>query len=221
LTAAITSPTIVGGGNHMRILASFALVAVLGFAVHGHVSAAAAAPFEPMTKGDRQRLLAHLDMTEQWLASEIAGLTPAQLTFRMTPDSWSITDVVEHLSIAEPQYWQMVADSMKQNEVAGKNDTTDAAILWYGIDRTERTKTGEARVPQGKVASAQEAFATFRKLRATIREFAATTQEDLRARRLQGGGMQIYQAVLMISSHAQRHILQVQEIKAHGKYPKG
>lgn len=208
----------------MRIFAaSFAFVAILGLAVQGHVSAAAApaAPFEPMTKGDRQRLLAHLDMTEQWLASEIAGLTPAQLTFKMTPDSWSITDVVEHLSIAEPQYWQMVVDSMKQTEAAGKNDTTDAAILWYGIDRTERTRTGEARVPKGKVANAQEAFATFRKLRATIRDFSATTQEDLRARRLQGGGMQIYQAVLMISSHAQRHILQVQEIKAHEKYPKG
>ena len=102
----------------MRILASsVALVAVLGFAVQGHVSVAAApaAPFEPMTKGDRQRLLAHLEMTEQWLGSEIARLSPAQLTFRMTPDSWSITDVVEHLSIAEPQYWQMVLDSMSAN----------------------------------------------------------------------------------------------------------
>ena len=207
----------------MRILASsVALVAVLGFAVQGHVSVAAApaAPFEPMTKGDRQRLLAHLDMTEQWLGSEIARLSGAQLTFRMTPDSWSITDVVEHLSIAEPQYWQMVLDSMKQTETAAKGDTTDAAILWYGIDRTERQKTGEARVPKGKVANAQEAFATFKKLRATIRDFAATTQEDLRTRGLQGGGMQIYQAVLMISTHAQRHILQVQEIKAHEKYPK-
>jgi hypothetical protein len=28
----------------------------------------------------------------------------------MTPDSWSITDVTEHLPIAEPQYWQRVQD---------------------------------------------------------------------------------------------------------------
>ena len=77
----MASPTIDGGGNQMRILASsVALVAVLGFAVQGHVSVAAApaAPFEPMTKGDRQRLLAHLEMTEQWLGSEIARLSPAQ-----------------------------------------------------------------------------------------------------------------------------------------------
>ena len=173
-----------------------------------------------MSPGDRQRLVAHLEMTEAWLVSEVDRLSPAQLAWRPEPDVWSVKDVVEHLGIAEPQYWQMVLDSMKQTETAAKGDTTDAAILWYGIDRTERQKTGEARVPKGKVANAQEAFATFKKLRATIRDFAATTQEDLRTRRLQGGGMQIYQAVLMISTHAQRHILQVQESKAHEKYPK-
>ena len=88
-----------------------------------------------MTKGDRQRLLAHLDMTERWLVNELERLSPAQLAFRMTPDSWSITDVVEHLSIAEPQYWQMVLDSMKQPPTTEKLDATDAAILWYRIDR--------------------------------------------------------------------------------------
>ena len=59
---------------------------------------------EGMSDGDRQRLLAHFEMTETWLASEIEGLSPAQLTFRMTPESWSIMDVVEHLAVAEPQY---------------------------------------------------------------------------------------------------------------------
>ena len=53
-------------------------------------------------------------MTERWLVNELERLSPAQLVFRTTPDSWSITDVVEHLSIAEPQDRQMVLDSMKQ-----------------------------------------------------------------------------------------------------------
>jgi hypothetical protein len=208
----------------MRTLApSFALVAILTTGatpgLHSLTAAPAATP-EPMTKGDRQRLLAHLDMTERWLVNELERLSPAQLAFRMTPDSWSITDVVEHLSIAEPQYWQMVLDSMKQPPTTEKLDATDAAILWYGIDRTERTKTGEARVPQGKVATAQEALASVKKLRATMREFAASTEDDLRSRKLQGGNMQVYQWVLMISTHSQRHILQIQEIKAPEKYPK-
>ena len=81
---------------------------------------------EPMTAGDRQRLVAHLDMTESWLVSELKGLSADQLKFRMTPESWSIADVVEHLEIAEPQYWQRVLDSMKQPPNTEKLTATDA-----------------------------------------------------------------------------------------------
>jgi DinB superfamily len=189
------------------------------------VAAAPAAEFEQadqktMTPGDRQRLLAHLAMTEEWLAAEVSSLTPAQLSFQMTPDSWTIAQVVEHLAIAEPQYWTMVEDSIKQPVTTEKLTTTDAQILWYGIDRTDRQKTGEARVPKGKFTDTRESLVAFRKLRATIRDFSSTTQENLRSKKLQGGNMEVYQWVLMISTHAQRHILQIREIKTHAKYPK-
>jgi hypothetical protein len=173
-----------------------------------------------LSAADRQRLLAHLEMTESWLLSEVQGLSEAQLRFRMTPDAWTITDVVEHLAIAEPQYWQRVQDSMKQPPNTEKLEATDAGILWYGIDRTNRARTGEARVPSGKVASVSEPLGKFRALRATINEYAKTTSDDLRSRRLLEGNMDVYQWCLMISSHSQRHILQIREIKAHAGYPK-
>jgi hypothetical protein len=181
------------------------------------VSPAAA---EGMTDGDRQRLLAHLEMTENWLAGEVQALTPQQFKFQMTPDSWSILEVVEHLGIAEPQYWQRVQDSMKAPAAEKKPEATDAAILWYGIDRTNRAKTGEARVPSGKFKDVNEALAAVRALRATMREYAKVTREDLRSRRLLEGNMDVYQWFLMISAHSQRHILQIREIKAHANYPK-
>jgi hypothetical protein len=173
-----------------------------------------------MSPGDRQRLLAHLEMTEGWVVTEVEHLSEAQLRFRMAPDTWSITDVVEHLSIAEPQYWKQLQDSMKQPPTTEKLEATDAAILWYGIDRTRRATTGEARVPTGKVANAGEPLGRFRTLRATMKEYAKGTAEDLRSRRLLEGNMDVYQWFLMISSHAQRHILQIREIKAHSNYPK-
>jgi hypothetical protein len=170
---------------------------------------------------DRQRLLAHLEMTESWLVSELAGLSKAQLAFKMTPESWSVTDVVEHLAIAEPQYWQRVHDSMKQPPATEKLEATDAGILWYGIDRTNRARTGEARVPHGTFPDVSQSLAAFRKLRATMLDYAKTTRDDLRSRKLLEGNMDVYQWFLMISSHSQRHILQIREIKAHGNYPKG
>jgi hypothetical protein len=170
--------------------------------------------------GDRQRLLAHLEMTESWLASEIEGLTPEQLKFRMTPESWTVMDVVEHLAIAEVQYWDQLQKSMQQPPAKEKPAATDAAILWYGIDRTTRNKTGEARVPRGKWSDVRESFAAFKKLRASMREYAAKTSEDLRSRMLLEGNMDVYQWFLMISSHSQRHVLQIREIKAHSEYPR-
>ena len=193
-----------------RTLCSFALALTLALP--------SLATADPMTAGERQRLLAHFEMTEAWLASETSGLSNAQLTFRMSPESWSIQDVVEHLAIAEPQYWQQVQDSLKQ-PVGYKAEQTDAAILWYGIDRTNRQKTGEARVPNGKYSNVSQSLGDFRKLRVSMTEFAKSTQEDLRGRQLKGGNMDVYQWLLMISTHSQRHILQIREVKANASYP--
>ena len=175
---------------------------------------------DPMTAGDRQRLVAHLEMTESWLESELTGLSEAQLAWRPSADAWSVKDVVEHLGIAEPQYWKQLQDSLKAPATGYKPEATDAAILWYGIDRTNRTKTGEARVPDGRFKSAAEAHSSFRKLRATMLEQAKTSQDDYRGRKLVDGNMDVYQWFLMISSHSQRHILQIREVKATGGFPK-
>jgi hypothetical protein len=174
----------------------------------------------PLTPGERQRLIAHLQMTEDWLAGELQDLSDAQLTFRMTPESWSIKDVVEHLAIAEPQYWTQLESSMKEPVKAGYKPTaTDEQMLWYGIDRTNRQRTGEARVPKGQFATVKEAHASFRALRAKMLAMAKDSQDDFRARPFMGGGQDVYQWFLMISTHAQRHILQIREIKTHAGYP--
>ena len=182
--------------------------------------APAGAAAGPLTAGERQRLVAHLQMTEDWLAGELAGLSDAQLAFRMTPESWSIKDVVEHLAIAEPQYWANLEASMKAPVKSGyKPSATDEQMLWYGIDRSNRQRTGDARVPQGQFPNAAAALASFRKLRAGMLETARASQDDFRSRPFMGSGQDVYQWFLMISTHAQRHILQIREIKAHAGYP--
>jgi hypothetical protein len=75
-------------------------------------------------------------------------------------------------------------------------------------------------VPTGKYATAVAALTDVRKLRTEILEYARTTQEDLRGHKLLEGNMDVYQWLLMISSHSQRHILQIRENKAHAGYPK-
>jgi hypothetical protein len=186
------------------------------------LSAISAAPLsaEPMKQEERQQLVAHFEMTEAWLVSELEGLSPAQVKFRAAPDKWSIMDVVEHLAVAEPQYWQTLQKGIAAPVTPDAPKVTDAQILWYGIDRTERNKTGDARVPKGRYDNVQTSLGEFRKLRATMLDTAKTSQEDLRGHKLPGGSQDCYQWFLMISTHSQRHILQIREIKAESGYPK-
>ena len=53
-----------------------------------------------------------------------------------------------------------------------------------------------------------------------MREYAKSTGEDLLGHALIDGNMDVYQWFLMISSHAQRHILQIREVKGSEGYPK-
>jgi hypothetical protein len=177
-------------------------------------------PAEPMKQGERDRLIAHLEMTENWLRDEVRSLTAEQWRFRSSPEKWSVLDVVEHLTIAEPQYWKWVQDSMAKPALTEKLPFNEAAILWYGIDRTQRNKTAEARTPSGRLVDPVGAMASFGKLRSEMMSYAKSTQEDLKMHRLNDSQMDVYAWFLMISSHSQRHILQIREIKAHPEFPK-
>jgi uncharacterized damage-inducible protein DinB len=175
----------------------------------------------PMTAGERQRLVAHLEMTESWLDDEVKNLSDAQRKFKMTPASWSVEEVVMHLAIAEPQYWDQFNQSLaKPVQPDFKPQATDLAMLWYGIDRTQRTTTGEARVPRDQFKDLASAHASFKKLRAEIMQVAKNTQEDLRGRQFLTASQDLYQWFLMISTHSQRHIMQIREVKAHKDFPK-
>ena len=173
-----------------------------------------------MSKEDRQHVVAHLEMTESWLAGEVSGLSPAQLNFRYAPGKWTILDVIEHLTVAEPHYWEDLQKEVKQPPAKPKQQVSDADMLWYGIDRTERQKTGPSEEPKGRISDVQQGLASFRKLRAEILTYARTTGDDLRAHSYPEWGVDTYQALLGISTHSQRHILQIREIKAQPGFPK-
>ena len=175
----------------------------------------------PMTPGDRPRLVAHLEMTEAWLESEVHGLSDAQLKFKMAPDSWSIEEVVMHLAIAEPQYWDQFKESLARPVKPDFTpQVTDAQMLWYGIDRTQRTTTGDARVPRHQFPGMNASLASFKKLRVELMKTAKESQEDLRGGQSLTASQDLYQWFLMISTHSQRHIMQIREVKADKNYPK-
>jgi hypothetical protein len=179
-------------------------------------SAAAAS----LTSLERQRLVAHLEMTGNWLASEVSGLSPAQLQFRPAPGAWSILEVVEHLLVSEPIYWQDLRKAVAAPPASRKRSGSDESVLWYGIDRTQPQKAVAAEDSKGQLRDLGAGLDAFGKLRARMLEYARTTDDDLRGHFVEREQSDAYQWLLLISTHAQRHILQIREIKAHPKFPK-
>jgi hypothetical protein len=51
-------------------------------------------------------------------------------------------------------------------------------------------------------------------------DYAGKTSDDLRAHAVPEWGVDAYQCLLEISTHEQRHILQIREIKANPGFPK-
>ena len=107
------------------------------------------APGVMMIDFDRQRLVAHLEMTESWLADEVSGLSPAQLQFHPAPDSWSILEVLDHLVVCEPIYWKNFHNAINAPPVNRDASHSDESVLWYGIDRTNRQKAVAGEGPSG------------------------------------------------------------------------
>ena len=179
----------------------------------------AAAP--PLTAIERQRLVAHLEMTEHWLIDEVSPLSAAQLDFRPTPTSWTVRDVLDHLIVVGTIYWDDLQAAVKGPVTERRNFSSDADILWYGIDRTNRETAIPPELPKGRARDLPLALKTFRSDHARLADFIRTTDQDLRGRVVQRQQCDAYQWALLISTHEQRHILQIREIKAHPKFPRG
>lgn len=171
---------------------------------------------------ERERLVAHLEMTASWIQDETVHLSKAQLSFHPgQPDDakWSVIDTLEHLNLAEPIYWKQFQDAMKVPSTK-KSAATDADVLWYGIDRVEHQKTSPNKVPHSTSTDVKARLEAFQKLHSEMLEYARKTDEDLRGHILEAEGIDLYQWLLMISTHAQRHIMQIREIKADAHLPK-
>ena len=177
----------------------------------------------PMSTEDREHLLVHFEMTTQMLAEQVRGLSPKQLEYKASPDRWSIREVVSHLAVAEPDYWRDLQKALKASpDMKEKKSTaTDADILWYGIDRVVHTKTGGGHEKVDTYKDLGDALGKFQALRATMIEYIKTTDVDMRAHSF--GNQEVidcWQWMLEISTHAERHIQQVREIKNDLNFPR-
>jgi hypothetical protein len=173
----------------------------------------------PITELERQHLVAHMQMTASWLEDEISAVSAAQAAFRPSATSWTILEVLDHLVVVGPIYWKALLSAKPVDGRAGMMNDID--VLWYGIDRTFRETALKTEEPSRTLRNVSSGLSAYRTQHATLVEYVRTTKDDLRGRFVERQNCDAYQWALLISTHEQRHIQQIREIKAHPKYPKG
>lgn len=172
-----------------------------------------------LTALERQRLVAHAQTTEQWLRDEVSGLSPAQLAFRPAPTAWSIFEVLDHLVVVAPIYWADLQAAVRAPAGTTKSSQTDAEILWYGIDRTDREQAIPSERPVRTLRDVRTGLDAIRDTHARLITYIQTTDAELRSHIVARQGCDAYQWALLIVTHEQRHIHQIREIKASSGFP--
>lgn len=182
-------------------------------------------PSSVITQAQRDYAVSELQRTKNLLEKEFSALTDEQLKFRPAPDKWSIAEIVEHIALAENGIIQVTqsalkgpADSLKRSQIT----VTDLDIKNRLTNRATKVQSPEIIKPTGKFPSAAVAYQAFASRRVATIEYIATTDDDLLHHFWQHpatGIIDLYQTILLIAAHSERHILQIMEVKADKSFP--
>lgn len=173
-------------------------------------------------------ILDSIDATREQLVRRLDGLSDEQQRFRPTPEAWSIAEIVEHLSIIEAQMVQLVGMMLKKTEASGmmrpggdgvEGDGAAAGFAPINIDdfveqsSTQKFEAPDAVKPGGQLSLA-DALARLRDSRSTLRSFQPRIERiDGTAARYPHpfmGMFNLYQWLLFIGAHEERHLAQIE-----------
>jgi hypothetical protein len=182
----------------------------------------------PTTIDSKERKFAVniLKETKSDAIKSVKGLTNAQLNFKSGPDKWSVKECMYHIAISEQNIWQWLETAMKapaNPEKRSEIKLTDEQVVQAVEDRSMKVKTQEAFEPRNTpYKTLDDALASFKEVRANHIKYIKNTTEDLRNHVVQTplGWIDCYQLCLFMSAHSNRHMQQINEVKADPKFPK-
>jgi len=185
---------------------------------------------DPMSDAERKAAVDFLVKTRGMYLETLKGLTEAQWNFKPTPERWSIFECAEHIANVEDQVFsgiqQLVrtpADEAKVAAMAPRRAQMDMIVAKMVPDRKTKVSSPEEVKPTGRYATPKELIAHYTESREQTLKFANTSQDDLRVHFIKHfalGEMDLYQWLLMIAAHNERHMKQIAEVMADPGYPK-
>jgi len=174
---------------------------------------------------ERELVVEQLAHSRERLVLAVEGLTSEQRSFRPAEDRWSIADCVEHITVLETMVLRSIQQALQaspepamQDEVRGK----EKIILERVPARERHVRCPADFVPQGRWPDFEELVRQFEATRERSVRFSAVTQADLRNHFFPHpmlGLLDCYQWLLLVSAHCERHVRQMEEVKADPGFP--
>ena len=178
-----------------------------------------------MSEAERTYLVSELKSSEVALLASINGLTPAQWTFKPSPDAWSIQECAEHLILAEDLIFGEAQKALRTPAVtrlSGATTEGDRQIVAQLEDRSKKAKAPKVIQPAGRFPTPESAAAEFQLRRGKSIAYVETTHDPLRVHvgdGPTGAPADVYQFLLEMAAHSARHTEQIREVKTAAGYP--
>lgn len=175
---------------------------------------------------NKEFLRNYMKETYRNLENAVKGLSPEQLNFKSSSETWSILECLEHIVESEPKLWAMAEPVLAQPatpERRSEIQITDDQVMTMILNREYKAKASAEMQPSGKYTNTQMALSQLESQRKVIlKDIDQYTMEDLRNRifEMPMGASDVYQFILFIPGHTARHTLQILEIKTHPDFPK-
>ena len=177
-----------------------------------------------LTKEERKFAVDHLNKTRNELLDAVKGLSEAQLNYKPAPDRWSVLECVQHITLTSQGLYGFVQQTVKTpNDSAFKGSVTDDKLIAMVEDRSHKAQAPEPFKPvNATFKTLAETLKVFNEDRDNLIKYVQTTNDDLRGHvaPMPFGKADAYQLILLISAHTNRHMQQLNEVKADPNFPK-
>ena len=181
-----------------------------------------------MTDEERSQVLDRLRSSRQKVLDAVAGVPEEQWIFQPDAGVWSMAHCAEHIVHVETVVLERLQEQIRTDSPAperrGETAGKERYILKAVPNRGVRVKAPDGAEGTGRRLSRDAFLELFEQVRAGAIEFAATTTADLRSYfspHFVLGLLDGYQWLLMISLHAERHVAQIEELRADPRFPAG
>ncbi len=180
---------------------------------------------QALTGAERAEMNKVLNSSLQKFNEAIEGLSPGQCAFKPGHGKWTIAECIEHVTLAELEFKNILEAQIQKPANPAKRAKIrieDNAIRPKMTSKKWKARSPEVFRPANRFSSVDEALATFHAQRKAVMQYIETTNDDLRNRFWRHpltGTIDLYQTLLLMSAHLERHTEQIDNIKKDANFP--